>query len=75
MTEKPLGRPAVYESTTTAQNEANKRWAAKNKEHKKYLNYRSTSRSFIRKLATKDDLNELEQLIKERRSQSKIDEL
>lgn len=70
MTDKKVGRPAEFESTTTAQNEANKRWAEKNKEHKKYLNYRSTSRSFIRKLATDDDLNELEQLIQERRSNS-----
>ena len=68
-----MGRPAVYESSTTAQNEANKRWAEKNKEHKKYLNYRSTSRSFIRKLATEDDLNELEQLIQERRANTNND--
>ncbi|KRN50127.1 hypothetical protein IV71_GL000910 [Fructobacillus fructosus KCTC 3544] len=61
-----MGRPTVYESSTTAQNEANKRWAEKNKEHKKYLNYRSTSRSFIRKLATEEDLKELAFLIEER---------
>lgn len=67
MTDKKMGRPKIYESTTTAQNEANKRWAEKNKEHKKYLNYRSTSRSFIRKLATEEDLKELTNLIEERR--------
>lgn len=66
MTDKKMGRPKIYESTTTAQNEANKRWAEKNKEHKKYLNYRSTSRSFIRKLATEEDLKELVNLIEER---------
>lgn len=46
-----------------SQTEANKRWQEKNKEHSKYLKYRSTARSFIRKLATKDDLNELKKLI------------
>ncbi|HIZ52774.1 MAG TPA: hypothetical protein IAA20_02385 [Candidatus Enterococcus avicola] len=52
-----------------AQTEANKRWQTKNKEHAKYLQYRTYARSFIRKLATDDDLDELEQLIKERREQ------
>lgn len=65
--ENKSGRPAEYDSSTTAQNEANKRWAQKNKEHKKYLSYRTYSRSFIRKLATADDLDELSALIEERR--------
>ncbi|GAP00123.1 hypothetical protein FFIC_281290 [Fructobacillus ficulneus] len=34
MTYKKVGWPSEYESSTTAQNEANKRWAEKNKEHK-----------------------------------------
>ena len=66
MENKNTGRPAEYESSTTAQNEANKRWAQKNKEHKKYLSYRTYSRSFIRKLATEEDLKELVSLIEER---------
>ncbi len=49
------------------QTEKNKRWQSNNKERAKYLNYRSTSRSFVRKLATEDDLNELASLIEERR--------
>lgn len=57
----------MSETKTSSQNEANKRWAAKNKEHKKYLSYRTYARSFIRKLATDADLDELEQLIAERR--------
>ena len=52
-----------------AQTEANKRWQTKNKEHAKYLQYRTYARSFIRKLATDDDLDELERLIVERREQ------
>lgn len=51
-----------------SQTEANKRWQEKNKEHSKYLKYRSTARSFVRKLATDADLDELEQLIAERRA-------
>lgn len=50
------------------QTEANKRWQEKNREHSKYLRNRSTSRSFIRNQATIEDLNELEQLIAERRN-------
>ncbi|MBS9336393.1 hypothetical protein [Fructobacillus papyrifericola] len=48
------------------QNEKNKKWRDKNKKHNRYLSYRSTSRSFIRKLATADDLKELINLIEER---------
>ncbi|WP_125153078.1 hypothetical protein [Clostridium rectalis] len=48
------------------QTQANKKWYEKNKEHAKYLNKRSHSRSFIKKFATKEDLEELKQLIKER---------
>ncbi|APS41428.1 hypothetical protein FOL01_0569 [Weissella jogaejeotgali] len=50
-----------------AQTEANKRWQDKNKEHAKYLQYSTYARSFIRKLATEDDLEELEKLIADRR--------
>jgi len=49
------------------QTEANKRWIAKNKEHAKYLSDRSRARSFIRNLATSDDLDEFQNLINERR--------
>lgn len=47
--------------------EADKKWYDKNKEHKQYLNYRSTSRSFIRNKVTEEDLDELEMLIEGRR--------
>lgn len=48
------------------QTEANKRWQEKNKEHAKYLSNRSRTRSFIRKQATLEDLEELKKLIEER---------
>ncbi|AEP00285.1 hypothetical protein QQ991_03585 [Weizmannia coagulans] len=40
----------------------------KNREHRRYLPLRSSARSFIRNMATEEDLNELEQLIKEKRN-------
>ncbi|MGF2089070.1 hypothetical protein ACQUE3_00140 [Enterococcus casseliflavus] len=49
-----------------SQTEANKRWQEKNKERAKYLSDRSRARSFIRKRAKLEDLEELEQLIAER---------
>ena len=53
-------------ATKEAQAEADKRWREKNKEHRNYLTYRGTARSFIRNKATKEDLEELKQLISER---------
>ena len=47
----------------TAQQRANKKWNAKNREHRNYLTKRSTSRGFIRNNATKGDLLELQELI------------
>lgn len=45
------------------QNEANKRWQQKNKEHANYLKDRSKARSFIKNKATGEDLEELKELI------------
>ncbi|MEL7736342.1 hypothetical protein [Streptococcus anginosus] len=45
------------------QTEYNKKWIEKNKEHRNYLSSRSSARSFIRNKATKDDLDELNELI------------
>lgn len=50
-----------------AQTEANKRWQEKNKERAKYLSDRSRARSFIKKSATLEDLEEFEQLIEDRK--------
>lgn len=54
---------------TAAQTEANKRWQEKNKDYSNYLKSRSTARSFIRNKATIEDLEELEQLIEDRKKQ------
>ena len=51
---------------TEAQKRAKQKYREKNRERTNYLNARTTSRSFIRNKATKEDLEELEELIKER---------
>ncbi|EUJ56612.1 hypothetical protein [Listeria fleischmannii] len=51
-----------------SQTEANKKWQDKNKQRAKYLSDRSRSRSFIRNQSTLEDLEELEQIISERRN-------
>lgn len=49
------------------QTEANKKWQEKNREHARYLRNRSTSRSFLKKQATPEDIEEMEKLIAERK--------
>lgn len=60
-----------FQMSENAQTEANKRWQEKNKEYSNYLKDRSRARSFIRKKATKEDIEELEQLIALRKEQLK----
>lgn len=48
------------------QTEANKKWQEQNRGKARYLRNRSTARSFLRNQATKEDLEELKQLIKAR---------
>lgn len=49
------------------QTQANRRWQEKNKERAKYLSDRSRSRSFIRNLATLEDIKELTELMEARK--------
>lgn len=53
---------------TKAGIKARKKWDKNNRDHRNYLSGRSASRSFIRNKATEDDLNELQELIDERRT-------
>ena len=55
-----------------SQEKATKKWNEQNREHRNYLSKRSSARSFIRNHATVDDLNELEELIKEKKEVSKM---
>ena len=52
---------------TEAQKRAKAKYREKNKERENYIGARSAARSFILKKATKEDLEELLELIKERR--------
>ncbi|WP_166740391.1 hypothetical protein [Shouchella lehensis] len=50
----------------SSQQERNARWAKKNKEQRKYLSYRSTTRTFIRNHASLEDIEEMRKLLAER---------
>ncbi|MDU2491187.1 MAG: hypothetical protein E7D27_11485 [Clostridium celatum] len=58
----------MNKKTSEAQTKANKNWAEKNREYSSYLRSRSSARSFIKNKATLEDLEELEQLILDRRN-------
>lgn len=57
----------------TSQNQliANKRWQSKNKDKQRNYQYGSYARKFIRDIATLEQLEQLEKLISERKSQLK----
>lgn len=57
-------------SLTEAQKRAKAKYREKNKDRENYIGARSAARSFILKKATKEDLEELEILIKERRKEN-----
>lgn len=58
-----------FQMSENAQTEANKRWQEKNREKARYLRNRSAARNFVKKDATEEDLQELEELIKARREE------
>lgn len=56
------------ENEKAKQTIANQKWEDKNKAYASYLKSRSSARSFIRNKATLEDLEELKQLIEERKN-------
>lgn len=52
-----------------AHKKANKKWDAKNKDRKQYLNKRSNAKNFILKLATKEDLEQIKEYINQRENE------
>lgn len=54
---------------TDAKREANKRWIERNKEKAKYYNYRTKCRYFFKNMADLKDLDEMEQLIADKRKE------
>lgn len=53
------------------QSEYNAKWVKKNKDHAKYLRYRSIARVFVREMASQDDLAMVMNLIVKRRKEKK----
>ncbi|HJF79131.1 MAG TPA: hypothetical protein K8U99_05905 [Enterococcus cecorum] len=54
-------------NVSESQKRAQKKYDEKNREKRTYLSQRSTSRGFIRNKATLEDLEELAELIEERK--------
>lgn len=52
-----------------AQKRARDKWNKRNKERKKIIDLRSSCKRYIREFATIDDLQDLQQLINERKKQ------
>jgi len=52
-----------------AQKRASRKWELKNKSRRQYINRRSTARNFIKKEATKEDIDELKDLLKNRKKE------
>ena len=53
---------------TDARKRANSKWDKNNKERLLYLNKRSTTKNFILKLATEEDLENIEKYVFERKN-------
>lgn len=53
------------------QTEANKKWQEKNKERAKYLSDRSRARNFLKKTVILEDIEEFEEILKERKKELK----
>lgn len=53
-----------------ARKKANKKWDDKNKARKRYITKRSTAKSFILNLATKEDLKQIKEYIQQREKES-----
>ena len=54
-------------SLTEAQKRAKQKYREKNKDRSNYINDKSKAKNFILKKATKEDLQELEELIEKRK--------
>lgn len=68
ITKKKGSKTMNKDKELTAIERARKKWNDNNREHRYYLNKRSVARSFIKNLATAEDLEELLHLIEERKN-------
>ena len=53
--------------TTDSQKKATKKWVENNREHSNYLKNRSAAKTFIKKRATLEDLEEISKMILEKK--------
>lgn len=53
---------------TDSQTKASRKWEENNKARANYIRYRSSAKSFILNHATQEDLNAMEEYIKQRRN-------
>ncbi len=58
----------IESMVTDARKRANSKWDKNNKERLLYLNKRSTTKNFILKLATEEDLENIEKYVVERKN-------
>ena len=56
-----------------AQTKASRAWEKRNPERTRYMRYKSTAKTFIRKYVTQEDLEELKNLVAEREEALLID--
>lgn len=60
------GSTKIMSKLTEARKKANQKWDQKNKARKAYINKRSSAKSFILKLATQEDLENIKGYIQKR---------
>lgn len=60
------GNTKIMSKITEARKKANQKWDQKNKARKAYINKRSSAKSFILKLATQEDLENIKVYIQQR---------
>ncbi|MCH3989697.1 MAG: hypothetical protein LKF01_01105 [Lactobacillus sp.] len=62
-------------TTSEAQRRASAKWNAKNKERQHYYVAKSTAKRFIKKLATKEDLMMIADLLQQRQKELGFEEI
>ena len=59
-------------AVSEAQKEAKRRWRAKNREKERYYSRKATAKTFIREMATAEDLRELQEEISKRMEKNEL---
>lgn len=59
----------MEKKTSDSQLKATRNWEKRNREQARYASYKRTTRLFLKKHAVKEDLEEMEEIIKERKKE------